>query len=163
MEQKKMVCFVISIVFFLVLCACQSGSLASSDSINWHSYNDGMVLGKNEDKKIFLHFYANWCRYCVKMEKETFHNPALVAYINEYFISIKVDTDKANTDQQKKIMAGYNVSGLPSTWFIDENGEKISNLPGFIPPSKLLLVLEFIHTNSFKKMTFKQFSSKKAN
>lgn len=109
----------------------------STASIKWFSYAEGMKLGKSESKEIFLHFYTNWCPYCRKMAKETFADPAVASYLNEHFIPIRV-----NSDIQPKIAAMYNVRGIPVTWFLKENGEKIGALPGFIPPRRLLTILE---------------------
>ena len=50
----------------------------ASESINWRSYEEGMVLGKVEEKKVFLHFYADWCAFCRKMAKDTFQDPTVI-------------------------------------------------------------------------------------
>ena len=49
-----------------------SNSAVAAESITWHAYDEGMSLGRIEKKKVFLHFYANWCFFCRKMVKETF-------------------------------------------------------------------------------------------
>ncbi len=141
-------------VFLLFSCffAWGSQSFASSENIKWYSYDEGMALGKKEGKKVFLHFYANWCFYCIKMAKETFKDPFVVNYINKNFISIRV-----NTDEERKLASDYSVRGLPSTRFISETGEKISDRPGYIPPEMLVNMLKYIQTDSYKKMTFRKF------
>ncbi len=87
------------------------------------------------------------------MEKKTFQDPNIIAYINKNFIPIKV-----NTDKEQSIALKFSVRGLPTNWFLAENGEKIGNRPGFIPPKDLISFLEFIRTDSYKKMTFQDFS-----
>ena len=106
-------------------------------SIKWYNYNEGMVMRKIENKKVFLHFYADWCSYCKKMAKVTFRNPSVVSYLNENFIAIRVDFDK-----ESEIASRYGVRFLPSTWFLSEIGERIGNIPGYIPPKILLLRLK---------------------
>jgi thioredoxin-related protein len=124
----------------------------SADTIKWHSYDEGMTLGKTQHKKIFLHFFADWCGYCTKMEKGTFVDPEIVSYLNKNFISIKVDSDKENA-----LAAKYKVRGLPSNWFVSDTGDQISNYPGYIPADNLLPILKFIQTDSYKQMAFKDF------
>jgi len=141
----------LSLIFFCFL-AWLPHSFASSENIKWYSYDEGMAFGKKEGKKVFLHFYANWCFYCIKMAKETFKDPFVVNYLNKNFISIRV-----NTDMERKLASDYYVKGLPSTWFIAENGEKISDRPGYIPPEMLVNMLKYIQTDSYKKMTFSNF------
>ncbi len=128
---------------------------ASATAIKWYSYQDSLKIGKQEGKKIFLNFYADWCTYCVKMEKETFRDPEVVAYLNKYFISTRV-----NSDRQQDLARKYNVQGLPSTWFLAADGEAIGNLPGYIPAKMMLKILGFVGSDSYKTMTFQQYLKK---
>jgi thioredoxin-related protein len=120
----------------LLIAVCLSMGFFSDasavETINWRSYEEGLVVSKAEKKKVFLHFYADWCVFCAKMAKETFQNPAVVSYLNNNFIPVRVDTDKG-------------VTGLPSTWFLTEMGEAIGTVPGFIPPDTLLAMLKEVN------------------
>jgi thioredoxin-related protein len=116
------------------------GDTSAVEVIKWHSYEEGLVVSKVEKKKVFLHFYADWCVYCGKMAKETFQNPAVISYLNNNFIPIRVDTDK-----EPGTAGQYGVTGLPSTWFLTEMGEAIGTVPGFIPPDTLLSMLKEIN------------------
>ena len=124
----------------LLLCGFLLGPVAghaASKKIKWYDYQESMALSRQENKKLFLHFYADWCGYCDKMNKETFTDSAVINYLNA--------------------AAEYAVRGVPDTWFVTENGEKISHMPGFISADMLLKILKFIHTDSYKQMTFKEF------
>jgi thioredoxin-related protein len=125
---------------------------AKDGGIQWFSYAEGRQRGEAENKKVFLVFNADWCRYCLQMEKETFQDPTVIAYVNRNFIPISV-----NSDKEQKIAAKYNVRGLPSTWFISENGDKIGNRPGFIASDEMLKILKYIGTDSYLSMSFKSF------
>lgn len=111
----------------------------SSSIITWYGYDEGIALGKAAEKKVYLHFYADWCKVCKKMEKNTFQNPSVIAYLRENFISIKV-----NFDREKEISSDYGVRGVPINWFITESGEKIGPIPGYIPSERFLLILKNI-------------------
>ena len=129
-----------------------SVSQAGGEGIQWLSYAEGRQRGEAENKKIFLVFNADWCRYCLKMEKETFRDPTVIAYVNRNFVPISV-----NSDKQQDIAAKYNVRGLPSTWFISENGDRIGNRPGYIASDEMLKVLKYIGTDSYRSMSFRDF------
>ncbi len=105
---------------------------AFSKGIEWQSYTEGMARGKFEKKKIFLHFYAEWCSACKTMEKNTFKDPGVVDSLNNDFIPIKVDVDR-----QKQTSDMYRVQLLPDTWFIGENTDIIGHHPGYISPRQL--------------------------
>jgi len=128
----------------LVITFCLSlgflGDTAAVEVINWRSYEEGLAVSKVEKKKVFLHFYADWCVFCGKMAKETFQNPAVISYLNKNYIPVRVDTDKdPGTASQ------YGVMGLPSTWFLTERGEAIGTVPGFIAPDTLLPMLKEVN------------------
>jgi len=124
----------------------------SSGNIKWHSYKGGMESGKKNQKKVFLYFYSDSCGYCEEMEKVTFKDRSVIDILNKNFISVKV-----NADKEKKAASSYNVRGLPSNWFVRENGETISNLPGYVPPDTFFFVLRYIYTESYKSMSFKTY------
>jgi len=145
--KKRLILVLLLACFFFSSLSC---SVAYSDSIRWHSYKEGLAQGKKEGKKIFLHFYTPWCRYCKTMARETFKDPSVISYLNENYIPIKVDVGK-------KKNSNFNIIGVPDTWFMTEDGEKIANQPGHIPPDRILNILKFIHTDSYKKMSFKAF------
>jgi len=133
---------------------CSSADKAASNSgpIKWYAYDEGTARAKEEKKYVFLNFYANWCGYCKKMDRETFRNNSVADYLNEHFIPVKV-----NSDKQPKIARAYYVQGLPSFWFLDREGDKLTNLAGYQSSEALLPLLRFIHTDSYKKMKFSDF------
>jgi thioredoxin-related protein len=142
--------FVVFILFLMGM--AWSTGFSSSKAIYWYDYENGIAKAKSEQKKIFLNFYADWCTYCKKMQNETFRNASVVSYLNENFISIIVDSEK-----ERKITADFNVRELPTNWFLSEDGEKINRLPGFVAAQDLLPLLKFIDSDSYKKMSYRQF------
>ena len=134
MKPQK-IFFVLMLCFFLQ--SVTPPCFAAPSDIKWYSYEEGMAEGKKQGKKIFITFRADWCGYCRKMEKETFKDPSVIAYLTEHFISIKVDTDR-----QKNLAVQYRVTGLPSNWFLTKTGEPIGNRPGYMATDVFLMVLK---------------------
>jgi thioredoxin-related protein len=97
-------------------------------------------VAKIEKKKVFLHFYANWCGFCLKMAKVTFRDTAVLSYLDHNYIAIRVDFDK-----ESDIAVKYGVRGLPSTWFLTEMGQPIVRIPGYIEPEALLSLLKEVN------------------
>ena len=150
-EIKRIGCILGAMI---CLAACSSDAL--SGSIRWHSYDEGLARAKKEKKKIFLYFWADWCQFCERFEKETLGNHEVASFLNNHFISIRV-----NSDAEQRLAAQYAVRGLPTLWFLDENGEKIANHPGYIVRAQFLPILDYIYTGSYDKMTFKKFLESK--
>jgi thioredoxin-related protein len=129
-------------ILFVTLCLVIwfSSVADASDNIKWYSYKEGKVLGKIEKKKVFLHFYADWCGFCLKMAKDTFRDSAVVSYLDKNFIAVRV-----NSDKEADTAAKYGVMGLPSNWFLTEMGQPIGSIPGYIPPDAMLSLLKEVN------------------
>ncbi len=157
--MKKNWLFALTAIAFMVT-PFAGGSWAAQatqkgDGIQWKSYEEGIKQSATEDKKVFLVFNAAWCRYCVKMEKETFQDSSVIAYVNRNFIPISVDSDK-----ERAIATKYRVTGLPNLWFLAANGDRIGNFPGYLPAKEMLIFLKYISSDSYRTMSLESFVKK---
>lgn len=63
--------------------------------VNWRAWNDEtFALAKRENKPIFLSIGYATCHWCHVMEHESFENIHIAEYLNEHYISIKVDREE---------------------------------------------------------------------
>jgi thioredoxin-related protein len=144
---------IITVIITLAILPLISGNVrGASETIRWYKYEEGLKLGTKTEKKIFLTFRADWCKYCKLMEGKTFTDAAVITAMNREFIAIKVDSDK-----DKKTASHYRVQGLPASFFLSETGEIIGELPGYIPPEKFIPILSYVGTDSYKSVTYKEF------
>ena len=56
--------------------------------------NKTLLKRLREQKPIFLSIGYATCHWCHVMEHESFKDPEIAAYLNEHFISIKVDREE---------------------------------------------------------------------
>ncbi len=89
------------------------------------------------------------------MEEESFIQPEIVKFLTTNFIPIRVDMDK-----EKKIASSYYVRSLPTSWFLEPDGSKITNIPGYVNPKLFLTILKYIASESYRKMTLKEYMEK---
>ncbi|MGB1205123.1 MAG: thioredoxin family protein [Chitinophagales bacterium] len=82
---------------------------------------------KIEKKPIILDFYADWCRPCKQMDRESLANEEVAAYIKENYIAYKVDTEK-----EKEIAENFKVENLPAFVFLDHNGQEIGRVSSYL-------------------------------
>ena len=120
--------------------------------VNWYDYKEARALGKAQEKKVFLYFRSDNCTYCSQMEKETLSAPEVARFLNRHFISARIDTDR-----NPAISAKYRVVGLPTAYFIGDDGTRIGGLPGFQPSDRFLAFLRFLKTDSYREMSFTEF------
>lgn len=131
-------------------------STSKNTGIKWYSYDEGMAIGEKEGKKIMIHFFTGWCTYCKKMDRETFSKSEVASYMNENFISIRL-----NSEIEKQLSREYRVSGWPTTWFLDKDGKKTNVLPGYLNRKMFLAYLKYTQSDSYRDMTFNTFKKKK--
>ena len=63
--------------------------------VDWYPWNEeAFAKAKAEDKPIFLSIGYSTCHWCHVMEHESFEDEEVAAYLNEHFISIKVDREE---------------------------------------------------------------------
>ncbi|WP_342597713.1 thioredoxin domain-containing protein [Cyanobacterium aponinum UTEX 3222] len=60
----------------------------------WYWCDEALNLAKQEDKPIFLSIGYSSCHWCTVMEGEAFSDGAIASYLNDNFISIKVDREE---------------------------------------------------------------------
>lgn len=148
--MKRHLSFIRACAF--VFLSCWTAGTVFASEIKWYSAEEGLLLGKKEGKKVFMNFYADWCSYCKQMEQTTFKDSRVVGALNNKFIAVRV-----NTETNKEIAQQYFVRGLPTSWFLTETGEKISNIPGYVEPEMLLNILGYIGENKYHTMSFKSY------
>ena len=63
--------------------------------VNWYAWSDeAFERAKRENKPIFLSVGYSTCHWCHVMERESFEDEEIAAYLNQHFIAIKVDREE---------------------------------------------------------------------
>jgi thioredoxin-related protein len=133
----------------LIVMFCLSGSVVlagkkgqEADHINWHNYKQGMSLAKKENKRVYLHFYTDWCNFCKEMDQTTFRNPSIIKMLNKDFVAIRVDTNK-----ETSVAGKYNIRPVPDNWFLSADGKKLRNFLGYYEADQFVTVIRYVNEN----------------
>lgn len=96
------------------------------------------TLAENKGKKAMLDLYADWCVACKEFEKYTFPDAQVKAKLNEMIV-LQVDMTK-NSPANDELMKQFNVLGLPTILFFDEQGKEMSQarVTGFMKAEPFL-------------------------
>lgn len=63
--------------------------------VNWYPWGEeALRLARDQDRPIFLSIGYAACHWCHVMERETFTNVQIADFLNDHFISIKVDREE---------------------------------------------------------------------
>lgn len=89
-------------------------------------------LSQHKGKKVMLDLYADWCVACKEFEKYTFTDPQVQNKLNEMAL-LQIDMSK-NSAENDELMKHFNILGLPTILFFDENGTELtpSRVTGFL-------------------------------
>jgi FKBP-type peptidyl-prolyl cis-trans isomerase 2 len=106
--------------------------------IAWTDYETGINIAKNEKKPVVIVFYLEGCSACEAMDAITFSNPEVLE-LKDRFIWIKVDGDS-----ESAISEEYGAAVYPTVALLDENGEVVEMITGYILPYDLKKVIEVL-------------------
>ncbi|MDP0026859.1 protein-disulfide reductase DsbD [Glaesserella parasuis] len=81
-------------------------------------------LAANKGKKVMLDLYADWCVACKEFEQYTFVDPKVQAKLAEMAV-LQIDMTK-NSRENDELMKHFQVLGLPTILFFDEQGRELS-------------------------------------
>lgn len=109
---------------------------AASQPIDWYPWGAPAVQRAKElNRPILLDVGAVWCPWCSLMDKDTYTKTETADYINQHFVSVKVDFDQSPelVAQLQRAQAVLNLpAGLPLTSFITPEG-KLFFGAGYLP------------------------------
>ena len=94
---------------------------------------------QNQSKLIMVDFWADWCSPCKWMDEQTFNRPEVINYLNNNYISVRVNIDNLDGLAYKN---QYDIRFLPTILILDANGKVIKKYEESMAPSKLLRVLK---------------------
>lgn len=119
-------------VFFL-LKPFQSSSPAEG-SIDWrYDFHEALNLAQTEGKPVMVDFYADWCEWCRKLDAETYTDRRLAAFLEERFVTLKIDVDDRET---LVLVDRYQIWELPTIVFLTPAGEEVGRIVGYRPPDE---------------------------
>ncbi len=168
----------------LVSMACISSEKSSKpaapqvEELKWYTWAEAVELQKTKPKKMLIDVYTSWCGWCKKMDKSTFIDPQVTAYLAANFYPVKLDAEQKadilfNNETFKYVDSegGRGVHtlayalldgkmGYPTIVYLNEKFERILISPGYKDVPMLLKELKFTAEEVYNKTPWEEYRGK---
>jgi thioredoxin-related protein len=148
---------VFAIVLFLI-----SGAVCAQTN----GFNDALKTAKDEDKRVIVDIYTDWCGWCKKMDSEVYGKKDIKEIVEENFVFVKLNAESSNKVKyngkeitEADLAVQFQATGYPTTIFLEPDGkvieykynkEPMNFLPGYIKASDYKKILIFIANGRYK-------------
>jgi uncharacterized protein YyaL (SSP411 family) len=99
----------------------------ADNPVDWYPWGEeALGRAKAEGKPILLSIGYATCHWCHVMERESFRDPDVAAFMNRHFINVKIDREERPDLDQLYMEAGYllnRTSGWPLHCFLTPEGK----------------------------------------
>ena len=147
MDQKKKITITMLAVIALFMLYSYSVTPLISDAnytyisgLRWYNtYEAGQEVALKENKPMLVYAWAIWCKFCKKMHTEVYPDPQVSKMLTEDFVLVAIDLDTNKEDANR-----FGISYPPYLLFLTPDGQRITDIPGYIPANELTNILNTI-------------------
>lgn len=128
------------------------------EKVNWISFEELEKLYASQPKPIIVDLYTNWCGWCKEMDRTTYSNAKVAAYINENYYAVKYNAESTDSVRFNQMKYGFN-RGLktnelalylsfgersyPNTIFLSTIDARPAPLSGYMKPKEIEAPLRY--------------------
>ncbi|GAB5563484.1 MAG: thioredoxin fold domain-containing protein [Winogradskyella sp.] len=134
------------------------------EEVHWLTFEELETALANAPKKVIIHFYADWCVYCKKMEQSAYSKPDIIETLNAEYYAVKFNVEStdeiefggkrfinANVGKKRnpyhqipEYLAGRENEELelPATVFLDEDFNIVERYYWYLSPKEMRDILK---------------------
>jgi len=147
---------------------------AKAEAISWMTIEQAEGKLKEAGRPLIIDLYTNWCGWCKQMDRKTYSNKQVAAYLQEKFYTVKMDAETRatinwagktynfNSQYRASEFALYLTHGrleFPTTIFIVP-GEEPQAIPGYMEPKELEILVKYFGEGEYKTTSFDVYQKK---
>jgi thioredoxin-related protein len=134
--MKKTILFLLTLIVITTTVKAQNTGIHFENELNWDKI---LSKAKSEHKYLFVDCYATWCAPCKAMDNDVYSNDKVGKYMNEHFISVKVQMDKTKSDNDNvknwygladMFQTNFTVNAYPAFLFFDPDNKPVHKAIG---------------------------------
>jgi len=136
------------------------------DNIEWTGVDQALKRAADEEKLVLINVYADWCPYCRRMHREVYPDERVEKPVSDYFIPVVINTESedpvtylGNKFTESEFAVALQYSSVPTTFFMNSNGEVIGQQPGYLPAELFSKLLEYVGSGAYESISFEEFDN----
>lgn len=163
------------ILFSGILFICSSAIMKpeAKEKIQWLTVKEVSQKMKEEPRLVLIDLYTNWCYWCKVMDKKTYNNDKVIAYINKNFYAVKLNAESKETIEWENKKFIYNPGNkvndfalylsngqlsFPTTVIFPQIDKDPAAIPGFMTPKEMESILKYFGEGLYKTQNYQEFS-----
>lgn len=162
MENSRIIQAGAGLILALLLCIMIPTQARSQYAPDWMDWEAAYQQADSAEKIVLVDVYTDWCKWCKRMEAETYSHPGIVEYLKAHYTAVKLNPEDQEISYRYK---GEELSGrdlfnrlavdqannYPTTIFVlptEEAVDDIYVIPGYFNPSEFASILRDIHNRT---------------
>src|SRR5574344_1741501 len=157
--------------------SCQAFSQKEGKSnVNWINITQlDATLKQNPEnqKRIFIDTYTDWCGWCKRMDRDTFEDTLISKIMNHYFICVKFNAEtkdeisfggktykNANPERRgatNELAKHFKVNGYPNFLVLNKDLSIATTIPGYQNAKAFEVIVVFMGGGYDAKYSWEQF------
>ena len=148
-------------------------TMVSAQKVNWMTMDEALAAQAMAPKPIMIDMYTNWCGPCKLLDKKTFQNADVAAYINNNYYAVKFNAegdepvtykekqynnpqyDPAKASRRNSMHEFGRLMGIrayPSIVYMDENADVLTVVKSYQTPQQIELYLKLFASGDYKTL-----------
>jgi thioredoxin-related protein len=149
--------------------SCAEKPASKGPKLQWMTLQEATTAMQKEKRPILIDLYTDWCGWCKEMDKKTYTNDSVIAYIGQKFYPVKLNAESRETflwqDRKFRFNSSYRANDIalylthgqlsfPTTVIIPLGDPDPQPVPGYLKPEELELIVKYFGEGQYGKVPF---------
>jgi uncharacterized protein YyaL (SSP411 family) len=130
----------------------------AAEKLEWLAFDAATAKAQSQNKHVIVDIYTTWCGWCKVMERDTYGDSEVAAYLRDNFVLAKVNGESSSklhwqgrelTEHQFARAVG--VTGYPATYFLKPNADLLGGVGGYIRSPDFMVYAHYVSTRWYEK------------
>lgn len=142
------------------------------EKLKWMTLAEAKEAMQTQKKPILIDLYTDWCGWCKVMDKKTYTNAKVIAYLQEHFYPVKLNAETrdaviwnektynfnaANKTNDFALFLTYGRLSYPTTVILPLDNSGPQPVPGYLEPKELELIVKYFGDGGYGKTPFEEY------